>query len=167
MNTGTRPHLLRTVGAAVLTVGLIGAWHTCCARSESTLANLRLPSGQLWRVSVADTSVSRARGLSGEPTIRYRGLLMKFSYPGVHGIWMKDMRFALDLVWLDPNGRVLAVLTGVPPCEGDDTCPTYAPAADARAIYVLEVASHSAASGGIVVGAAVTITFYSDPSWPP
>ena len=42
---------------------------------------------------------------------------------GRHPIWMADMRFPLDLIWLEQDGRVTGVLTNVPICSVP-ACPT-------------------------------------------
>jgi uncharacterized membrane protein (UPF0127 family) len=65
---------------------------------------------------------------------------------------MADMRFALDLVWLDERDTVLAVLDSVPPCS-QQPCPLYEPPDTDAAIAVLELPAGDAKRRGIVVGA--------------
>lgn len=48
------------------------------------------------------------------------------------------MQFALDLVWLDEGGRVLAAVEDAPPCE-TSPCPLYEPKNSERAVAVLEL----------------------------
>jgi uncharacterized membrane protein (UPF0127 family) len=69
---------------------------------------------------------------------------------------MADMRFALDLVWLDANWRVLALLENVPPCEREP-CPLYEPPASERSTSVLEVPAGSAVRHAITVGSVLRI----------
>jgi uncharacterized membrane protein (UPF0127 family) len=62
------------------------------------------------------------------------GLLFVFDEPGLHGIWMKDMRFPIDILWLDDAFQVVDVRKNVAP----DSYPTvFKPTKPAR--YVLEV----------------------------
>lgn len=54
-------------------------------------------------VEIADTAESRARGLSGRDSLAVNtGLLLSFPELGSHGIWMKDMRFPIDVIWIAP-----------------------------------------------------------------
>ena len=85
-----------------------------------------------------------------------RGTAAQVDAPGRHPIWMKEMRFALDLVWLDFDGRVIAVLENVPPCSADP-CPLYEPSGSDRSVAVLELPANAAARHGLAVGASVTI----------
>ena len=94
------------------------------------------PSGVM-RVEVADSARTRAAGLSNRDVVDRDGLLLEWSAPGRHPIWMAVMRFPLDLAWLDHDGRVLAVLTDVPPCP-NQPCPLYEPPGTDRSMAVLE-----------------------------
>lgn len=81
---------------------------------------------RIWRVDVAHTMDERERGLSGRQRIA-PGTAMWFVLPepGIHGFWMKDMAFPIDLVWITPQGRVAGVET-FPPC-GPGACPIHYP----------------------------------------
>jgi uncharacterized membrane protein (UPF0127 family) len=49
---------------------------------------------------------------------------------------MKNMTFAIDMIWLDAQKKVVHIETNVPPCTADP-CAVYTPARSAK--YVLEV----------------------------
>jgi uncharacterized membrane protein (UPF0127 family) len=49
---------------------------------------------------------------------------------------MKNMKFAIDILWLDENKKIVHVSSNVPPCV-TDPCPVYNPGMPAR--YVLEI----------------------------
>jgi uncharacterized membrane protein (UPF0127 family) len=53
-------------------------------------------------------------------------MLLQWDARGRHPIWMADMRFPLDLILLEQDGRVAGVLTNVPICSVAK-CPTYEP----------------------------------------
>jgi hypothetical protein len=104
-------------------------------------------------VEIAVTAASRSAGLSNRRDLRgVDGLLLKWDTPGRHPIWMADMRFPLDLAWIDASGRVLALLANVPPCPGQP-CQLYEPQGTDRAVAVLELRAGAAANHGIAVGA--------------
>jgi uncharacterized membrane protein (UPF0127 family) len=88
---------------------------------------------------VADTDAERIQGLSGRESLEEgRGMLFIFDTEARHGIWMKDMNFPLDIVWLDAGKRVIWVEKNVSP----DTYPNaFYPKEPAK--YVLELPSGS------------------------
>ena len=61
------------------------------------------------------------------------------------------MRFALDLIWLDSDDGVLAVLPDVPPCASQP-CPIYEPLGTEQSQGVLEVSAGAASRHGILSG---------------
>lgn len=98
------------------------------------------------RARVADNFLSRLRGLMFQKELdREEGLLIKYSKHlgsrSVHGFFM---RFPLDLVFLDANGRVLEI--GFLPKWG-----YYNPVSKGSA-YVLEVNKGFARERGLKVG---------------
>ncbi len=102
-------------------------------------------------VEVASTPATRVRGLSGRERLELDGLLLEWTGEGRHPIWMADMRFGLDLVWLDADGIVLAVMSNVPACV-TMPCPLYEPAHSERSVFVLELPATAAAAHGLTVG---------------
>jgi uncharacterized membrane protein (UPF0127 family) len=63
------------------------------------------------------------------------GMLLVFPDSDRHGIWMKNCRFPLDLVWLDVDGHVVDVVAGVQPCSA--VCPVYRPARPGASVLEL------------------------------
>ena len=66
--------------------------------------------GEEFRVLLADDEAERIQGLSGMPSLA-DDTVMLFVFPNddKHGIWMKDMHFAIDIVWLDQDGYVIHI----------------------------------------------------------
>ena len=53
-------------------------------------------------VEIADNDEERVRGLSlREPIEANRGMLFIFDVSGNYSFWMKDMLFALDIIWIN------------------------------------------------------------------
>lgn len=68
------------------------------------------------KVSVADTDAERIQGLSGRSGLGdNEGLLFVFPESDYHGIWMKDMRFPIDIIWIDENFEVISIKDNVYP----------------------------------------------------
>lgn len=84
---------------------------------------------------VADTDDSRRKGLSGTAPLGEReAMLFVFETPGRWGMWMREMNYNLDIVWLDSNKQVVSMVQDVSP----DTYPkVFLP--DKDALYVVEL----------------------------
>lgn len=100
------------------------------------------------RVILADTPAKRTRGLSGTDGLAEgEGMLFIFPEDGLYGFWMKDMRFAIDIIWLDSAWEVVDVAESVSP---DSYPASFSPSKPAR--YVLEVPAGFAKSHNIALG---------------
>jgi hypothetical protein len=121
-----------------------------------------LADGTVITLELALTPDELATGLMFRASLPAdRGMLLLFGVERYASIWMKNTLMDLDLIFLDDNGAVVDVITGVPPCA-DEPCPTYSPAAPARA--VLEMAAGGAESYGITAGD--QLTFDRVPGYP-
>lgn len=102
---------------------------------------------------IADDYDERVQGLSGVASMtQSQGKLFIFGEDGYHAIWMKDMQFPIDIIWIDKNFKVVDIEEGVDP----DTYPTvFAPKTPAR--FVLEVNSHFVESLRVQLGDELTI----------
>lgn len=105
------------------------------------------------RVEVADTSAKRVQGLSGRTGLAEgEGMLFVFEEEGSWSMWMKDMRFAIDIIWVTKDGTIITIAKNVSP----ETYPQTFFASEPTARYVLEVPAgfvdrHSIAEGQKIV----------------
>lgn len=136
------------------------AWVACAgsapggARSAVALA----PSGEQFFLEIAADDRARALGYMFRASVgSNEGMLFVFDAPGRHGIWMKNCRVALDILWLDARYRVVHMEAGRPPCPPDGPCPSAVP--PVAASYVLELAAGSAARAGLRVGDVVVVVW--------
>ncbi|MEI7720179.1 MAG: DUF192 domain-containing protein [bacterium] len=99
-------------------------------------------------VELATTPQEHQAGLSGRAGLdKGKGMLFVFDPPSVPGFWMKDMRFSLDIIFIDETGNVITIYPNLSP----DTYPhSFHPTAPAR--FVLEVPAGFAEAHAIVVG---------------
>ena len=110
-----------------------------------------LPSGRTYSLEVARTPQQQEQGLMFRESLPERtGMLFPFTEKGVHHFWMKNTMIPLDMIWMDPEGKVIFVSANTPPCKADP-CPSYGP--DFPAASVLEIAGGNAAKESIVIGA--------------
>jgi uncharacterized membrane protein (UPF0127 family) len=119
------------------------------------LSWLTLPGGEAVRAEVMVSAAERHHGLTGRASLP-EDRLMLFAYPedGVHHVWMKGCRFAIDVAWLDAAGTVLAVEENLPPCPRDP-CPVYGPEIDSR--YFVEGAAGWLEARGVAVGTRIRV----------
>lgn len=100
------------------------------------------------KADVADTLARRTQGLSGRSTLpEGAGMLFVFDESDKHGIWMRDMRFAIDIFWLDDDMHVVAIKENADPSSYPET---FYPESSAR--YVLEVPAGFTLAHGIARG---------------
>lgn len=96
-------------------------------------------------IRIADDDRTRTQGLSGTSDIASdEAMVFIFDSNSRHGIWMKDMNYAIDVVWLDESRRVVDYVVDVTP----DSYPrTFQPKEDAR--YIVELKSGTVRAKGI------------------
>lgn len=103
--------------------------------------------------TVAETAEERTQGLSGRRSLGVNeGLLFVFPNVGAHGIWMKDMQFPIDIIWIDDNLRIVDIKADARPESYPEV---FYPRESAR--YVLEVNALFAEIKGIRVGDTVDL----------
>ena len=109
---------------------------------------------------VAEDRETRARGLSGRAALPDgRGMLFVFESPGRYGIWMRNMQFSIDIIWMR-DGRVVDVARSVPapaPNTPEFTLPVYEPREEAS--HVLEAPAGFVQKHNIAVGSLVRVEF--------
>lgn len=110
------------------------------------------------RVEVVASETERVRGLSGRNILpKDGGMLFLFEKPDYHGIWMKDMKFPIDILWLSED-RVVDIEERVPSSgQGSPltSLPVYAPDMPVR--FVLEVNAGFVEQHGIRIGDPIKI----------
>ena len=108
--------------------------------------------------NMAHTLSARWAGLSHQQDLRgIDGLLMRWDEPGRHPIWMEGMKFPLNLIWIDGEGRFLAVLPNVPPCRLEP-CAFYDPDGTASSVAVLELPAGVAVTRRLTTGSRLRLS---------
>ncbi len=100
------------------------------------------------KVDIADTLLKQSIGLMYRETLkRNTGMLFILRHESALGIWMLNMKFSIDIIWLDRDSRVIHIVEYAAPCSSLRQCPIYRPLSPAK--YVLEMAGGAAKSLGI------------------
>jgi hypothetical protein len=88
---------------------------------------------------LADSLIKKAIGLMYRDDISENEcMLFTFSHPSMLGIWMKGMRFPIDILWLDSSKTIVTMKESLPPCRSI-FCKTYYP--ERESMYVIELRS--------------------------
>lgn len=106
-------------------------------------------------VEIADTDAKRQRGLSDrDPLEAGHGLLFVFDAPGEYGFWMKDMAFAIDIVWIAEDWTVIGIEKSAAP----ESFPhIFYPSAPVK--YVLEMNAGDAQAFSIAAGSKLNFSY--------
>jgi len=144
--------------SAFLTVSLLAL--TCGgAVAKPAVIPLTLPSGKVLQTEVMVKDEDRAMGLMFRPSLPLdHGMLFLFEQADFHGIWMKNCKFPIDILWLDEEKKVVHLAEAVPPCTAklDSDCAVYTPLR--RASYVVELNAGQARREKAVVGSTIKFT---------
>jgi len=102
-------------------------------------------------VLVADSLPKLMLGLMHMDSLgKSDGMLFIFGREARHRIWMLNMLFPIDIIWLSKQLIVVDIVEDARPCSSIFRCKTYLPAE--KALYVLELKAHMAKRLGIHKG---------------
>ncbi len=109
-------------------------------------------------VEVADTQEKIQTGLMYRQDLdQDQGMLFILTKDKIHPFWMKNVRFPLDIIWLDSNRKIVYLSENNPPCI-TGPCPVISP--DKKSSYVLELKSGTIKKFGLKKGD--RLKFYLD-----
>lgn len=134
-------HELKRI-SRLLSFCLLFSLIVCSAETrEEKFVKIFLPDGFTVTAELAVTDEERQLGLMFREKINPdQGMLFVFEEEDLLSFWMKNMRFSLDILWLDKDKRIVHIERRVPPCE-KLPCPSYASEYPAK--YVLELKAGS------------------------
>ena len=91
------------------------------------LRTLTFPDGTKIRAELVTREEDLRRGLMYRDALAEgAGMLFAYGQPGVYRYWMYNVKFPIDIIWLDGNRRIVQIIHKVPPCTvAADQCPVY------------------------------------------
>ena len=113
-------------------------------------------------VEIADTKDERQKGLSKKDQLPIaEGMLFVFEKNDTYGIWMKDMKLPIDIIWIDNNKKIVDIVQNALPEPGkdDEELKIYRP--QSESLYILEINAWLAALNNLQVGDQVNFELYS------
>lgn len=136
---------------ALIIIGSLAAFlfmQTQSDKKSVTIGETRI------EVEVVDTIATLTKGLSGRESLEEgTGMLFVFPEESDWGIWMKDMLFAVDILWARSDGTIIGIAKEISPESYPDT---FAPD-DPTALYVLEVPAGFVDRHGIADGMKIVV----------
>ncbi len=107
-----------------------------------TIGTTRFP------VTLAVDTDARMRGLSGTESLPVgTGKLFVFETADTHAFWMKDMHYAIDMLWFTAEGRLVHIQPYATPASYPQLFAPQEPA-----LYVLELNAGESARNGLQLG---------------
>ena len=120
-------------------------------------ATVTTPKGVSIPVEVSDTPEKRSLGLGKRDKLENGwGMLFVFEKRIPHSFWMKNMRFPIDIIWLD-NQRIVELAENVPPPQEGESPKVMEPRLPSN--FVLELESGRVRALGLNVGQKLSFKF--------
>ena len=132
---------------AVVFFFILVGYHFLTAVNFDNIKYVKL-AGQVIKVELATTISEHEQGLSSRQKLdETEGMLFVFEQAGHHPFWMKDMKFPIDIIWLNENMKVVYIQKDAQPVSYPET---FTPSENAQ--YVLEVVSGFADKNNLKIG---------------
>src|SRR5215204_5172449 len=97
------------------------------------------------------TSELMSKGLAVKDKLKENeAMLFVFEESAKHSFWMKDMKFPIDIIWLDSDGNVVHIEQNLQPCVSVLICTSYSPNIESQ--YVLETVAGFTQRHNVSVG---------------
>jgi uncharacterized membrane protein (UPF0127 family) len=111
---------------------------------------------QVFKVSVADSEVEKQVGLSNTQVLgTNEGMLFLFDKPDFYSFWMNNMKFPIDIIFINGN-RVISVVSNAPaPSSSNEDLQIYKPSSESD--KVLEINAGLAEKYNIKEGSVINI----------
>jgi uncharacterized membrane protein (UPF0127 family) len=107
-------------------------------RTEFSKGTVKLDD-KVITVEIADTAAERQRWLTfrQDQLAEDTALLIKYDEPDLYEVWMLNIEYNLDLIWIDKDGNVVYVKENVPPCQNVVETVSCTYKTTARSLYVM------------------------------
>ena len=105
------------------------------------------------KVKIADEPKEQQTGLADNSSLALdEGMMFVFDQSKRNTFWMKDMKFAIDIIWIDDQKKIVDIAPNVPPepNKGEKELTRYKPKSDAK--YVLEINAGLSALHNLQIG---------------
>src|SRR5262245_15399930 len=124
-------------------------------QSSENLKEITLPDGAKIQCEVMIRPEDMARGMMYRDSLpEGRGMLFVHGKPGKYSYWMPNVKIPLDIIWMDPDRRIVEMSADTPPCKTEpEQCPYFG--GSVEALTVLELPAGSIARHKLTLGAGI------------
>lgn len=151
-----RRGLLAGLAGLVVLAGCAAAPRDANGNPLEALTVVTATGEHRFMVEIADDDAERQRGLMERPPLADdRGMLFQFPDVAERGFWMHNTPSPLDIIYIDPRGRIVSIARNATP-NSDDVIPSNGPASG-----VLEIRGGRAAEIGAEPGDLVRHPFFA------
>jgi uncharacterized membrane protein (UPF0127 family) len=97
-------------------------------------------------------------GLSGRTMLPPRqGMLFVFPKTAIQNIWMKNMYFPIDIIWISEDRIITKIYENIQPCLLHNECTRYS--SETPVLYGLELNAFDASRIGLHIGLQLNSSF--------
>src|SRR3989344_4284483 len=133
--------VLLVFGRGFTSAGFLSNTATSSGQTSRMKGNVSLTAKTLSiDAQVVATPSDRKKGLSGRESLPLNhGMLFVFEQKAQYGIWMKDMQFPIDIIWIGEDKRIVDIVFSATVEKGkrDSELTVYKPKEAAK--YILEI----------------------------
>jgi len=141
------------IAATLTAIVVIGGWVLFSSYTNVRTVTAQI-GGQPFSLEVADTNAARAQGLSERDSLANNaGMLFVFDSLGDWRMHMIQMRFAIDIAWLDENKTIVHIKHNATPAEYPEVYKS-----DVPAKYVIEVPTGTFSSLDVQEGDSISFS---------
>ncbi len=136
--------------ALFLSIGILVTLHTIATSQQQECDFYFTDGGErsCLHYEKADTIEKQIKGLSGRHDLaKNQAMLFEFGSQGKKCMWMKDMNFVIDIIWLDGEKKITHVERNVKP----DTYPELF-CGSGNDMFVIETATNAIPNKQIQIG---------------
>jgi len=139
--------------AVVIFIIILIATYTVSNNNNGTYVAI---NDSKFQVEVAETDTEKQIGLSNTQSLpENEGMLFLFDKPGFYSFWMKEMKFPIDIIFINGNKVTTIVTNAMPPSKNDGNLPLFQPTEESD--KVLEVNAGIAKKYNITEGSIIDI----------
>lgn len=143
-------HTIVLIFASILVLALV--WLVYSSFLRKTGATLKI-GGAVFTAKIAKTDKDRAKGLGGTMYLAPdQAMLFIFPRADYWGIWMRDMHYPIDVLWLNEEHKIIHIEQMMQPGSYPSV---FRP--DTQAMYVVELPAASVRDHKIKVGQLIDI----------
>jgi uncharacterized membrane protein (UPF0127 family) len=144
--------MYRWIKTAVIALAVVIGGTVLWWQMEQGSSLLRL-HGHNYQVTVMRSEAELEKGLSGTNSLPSgQAMVFVFGSDSKWPMWMKDMKYPIDMVWLNGDKQVVYTVKNASPSsyKSDTDATKFTPGTDAR--YVIELPSGTIEQTGIIQG---------------